>query len=380
MSFDADIMQQAILLAARGRGTVEPNPMVGCIIVKDGAIIGRGYHQKYGGPHAEPLALQSCTTSPNGATAYVNLEPCCHLAKQTPPCVPRLIEAGIARVVVGCADPNPAVNGQGLEQLRAAGITVEDGVLGAAAKQLNAAYFKRVAQERPYVTLKWAQTADGKVAGPGGRPVNISNAQSRQIVHRLRARCDAILVGIETVLHDDPLLTARRVEHPRPLLRIVLDSNLRIPPASRLGQTTSEGQVLVCCSENAFNRQLEAVSALMQLGIEVMTLPTEADTGRLSLAALLDELGRRRITHLLIEPGPTLASAFLRQNLADRAWISRAVLRVDDPGAPAAAEIDWPATASLDVHGDQLTEYLNPKSPVFFATAVSADMVLESQV
>src|ERR1700685_2679892 len=125
MSADADIMQQAILLAARGRGTVEPNPMVGCIIVKDGLIIGRGYHQKYGGPHAEPLALLSCTASPNRATAYVNLEPCCHLAKQTPPCVPRLIEAGIARVVVGCADPNPAVNGQGLEQLRAAGIVVE---------------------------------------------------------------------------------------------------------------------------------------------------------------------------------------------------------------------------------------------------------------
>jgi diaminohydroxyphosphoribosylaminopyrimidine deaminase/5-amino-6-(5-phosphoribosylamino)uracil reductase len=379
VSSDADIMSQVLRLAARGRGGVEPNPMVGCIIVKDGAIIGEGYHQKYGGPHAEPVALDSCSRSPQGATAYVNLEPCCHLDKQTPPCVPRLIDAKVARVVVGCADPNPSVNGRGLAQLRAAGIAVEDGVLGDQATQFNAAYFKQVTQRRPYVTLKWAQTVDGKIAGPGGRPLNISNAAARRIVHRLRARSDAILVGIETVLRDDPLLTARRVENPRPLLRIVVDSNLRIPPGSRLCQTTSEGPVLVCCAETAFERQPGTVAALNKSGVEVIWLPIN-DAGGLSLAALLEELGRRRITHLLVEPGPMLAGGFLREKLADRAWIVRAPLRVDDPSAPAAVAVDWPTTGVLDVGGDQLTEYLNPQSPVFFATELSADMVLESAV
>jgi diaminohydroxyphosphoribosylaminopyrimidine deaminase/5-amino-6-(5-phosphoribosylamino)uracil reductase len=376
MSSEIDIMHQVLRLAARGRGGVEPNPMVGCIIVKDGQIIGRGYHQRYGGPHAEPLALDSCRQSPRGGTAYVNLEPCCHLRKQTPPCVPRLIEAGLARVVVGCPDPNPNVNGQGIAQLRAAAIAVEDGVLVDQATQLNAAYFKRVGQGRPYVTLKWAQTADGKIAGPGGRTLAISGAASRRIVHRLRARCDAIMVGIGTVLKDNPLLTARRVANPRPLLRIVVDSNLRIPVESRLCQTTSEGPVLVGCSESAYARQAAAVAALSERGVEVIALAAEADGG-LSLAQLLDELGRRSVTHLLVEPGPKLADGFLRRNLADRVWISRSDRRVDDDTAPSAAIIDWPASGGIQVGGDQLTEYLNPKSEVFFTTAPSADLVLE---
>ena len=162
LSSDADIMNQVLRLAARGRGGVEPNPMVGCIIVKDGAIIGQGYHQKYGGPHAEPVALDSRSGSPQGATAYVNLEPCCHLDKQTPPCVPRLIDAKVTRVVVGCSDPNPSVNRARAGGAVAAGIVVDEGVLGGQAKQLNAAYFKQVAQCRPFVTLKWCRRRMGR--------------------------------------------------------------------------------------------------------------------------------------------------------------------------------------------------------------------------
>src|SRR3954451_23545285 len=179
IQFDDDFMRRAIRLAMNGRGRVEPNPMVGCVIVKDGRVIGEGFHQQYGGPHAEPNALASCTESPAGGTAYVTLEPCCHTNKKTPPCAPRVIEAGIARVVVGCLDPNPEVDGKGVAMLRAAGVTVDGPVLEGEAKQLIAPFIARTRLGRPYVTLKWAQTADGKVAGPGGTRMQISNTFSR---------------------------------------------------------------------------------------------------------------------------------------------------------------------------------------------------------
>lgn len=375
MPDDIDIMHHALRLAMRGRRGVEPNPMVGCIIVKDGAIIGQGYHQRYGGPHAEPTALDSCNQSPQDATVYVTLEPCCHLEKQTPPCVPRLIEAKLARVVVGCVDPSPLVKGRGLAQLRAAGIAVADGVLEPQARQLNAAFFKRIEHRRPYVTLKWAQTADGKIAGPGGRRLEITNDASRRIVHGLRARCDAVVVGIATVLSDDPLLTARGVATRRPLLRIALDSNLRIPLDSQLCRTITDGPVLVCCGEPAYRQRSDTVSALKALGVEVLPLRSEPGGG-VSLGQLLDELGGRSVTHLLVEPGPTLAAGFLKDGLADRVWIFRSPLRVTDKSAPLAQTIDWPATGSAALDGDQLTEYLNPKSPVFYASERSADMEL----
>ena len=376
MPNDPDMMQLVIRLAAAGHGRVEPNPMVGCIIVKDGQVIGLGHHQKFGGPHAEPLALDSCSVSPAGATAYVNLEPCCHLEnKKTPPCVPRLIAVKLARVVVGCLDPNPAVSGRGLTQLREAGIEVKEGVLADQAMQLNSAYFKRVKNNRPYITLKWAQTADGKIAGPGGRPLTISTAASRQIVHRLRGRCDAILVGIGTVLADDPLLTVREATPQRPCLRIVLDSKLRIPPNSRICQSVSEGPVMICCSPATLEKKTKAVAALREKGIEIFPLTAEND-GELSLAELLDELGRRGMTHVLVEPGPNLAAGFLRRNLADRAWIFRSPMTVEDATAPSAPQIDWPPTATLDVDEDQLTEYLNPQGHAFFANSPSADIVL----
>jgi len=167
-SQDERFMRRAMELAARGRGAVEPNPMVGCVIVRDGRVIGEGFHRKFGEAHAEPTALAACVESPRGSTAYLTLEPCCHVGKKTPPCVPRLIDAGVARVVVGCLDPNPKVSGKGVEQLREAGIEVTVGVLEAEAKQLIAAFFALVKYGRPYVTLKWAESADGKVGGPPG--------------------------------------------------------------------------------------------------------------------------------------------------------------------------------------------------------------------
>jgi diaminohydroxyphosphoribosylaminopyrimidine deaminase/5-amino-6-(5-phosphoribosylamino)uracil reductase len=304
----------------------------------------------------------------------VTLEPCCHLEKQTPPCVPRLINAKLARVVVGCGDPSPLVNGRGLAQLRAAGIVVEEGVLREQAKQLNAAFLKHIAHRRPYVTLKWAQTADGKIAGPGGQRLMISNAASRRIVHELRARCDAVVVGIGTVLRDDPLLLARGVATQRPLFRIVLDSNLRIPVDSQLCRTVADGPVLVCCGELAHRKLPLTVDALAKRGVEVMPMPLESQG--ISLNHLLDTLGGRFITHLLVEPGPILAAGFLGRDLADRIWISRSPMRVNDAFAPSARTIDWPATGSVGVDGDQLTEYLNPQSPVFYALERSADLIL----
>src|SRR5580658_5951884 len=199
---DQTWMRRAIALAMRGRGAVEPNPMVGCVIVKEGKVLGEGFHEEYGGAHAEPNALAGCLVEAAGATAYVTLEPCCHLEKKTPPCVPLLIRARLKRVAVGCLDPNPMVAGQGMDQLREAGIFAQSEVLSAPCRQLNAAFFKRMEHRRPYVTLKWAQTADRKVAGAGGKRIQISNTESTKAIHGMRARSDAILIGIGTALAD----------------------------------------------------------------------------------------------------------------------------------------------------------------------------------
>ncbi|MFI5377866.1 MAG: bifunctional diaminohydroxyphosphoribosylaminopyrimidine deaminase/5-amino-6-(5-phosphoribosylamino)uracil reductase RibD [Tepidisphaerales bacterium] len=262
---DHAFMRRAIQLAMRGRGGVEPNPMVGCVLANGDRIIAESWHQFFGGPHAEPLALQTAGDAARGATAYVTLEPCCHERKKTPPCVPALIRAGVARVVAGCMDPNPMVNGHGLALLQQAGIVVEAGILEDACRQLLAPFIARTTYRRPYVTLKWAQTADGKMAGPMGRRMAISNATSTRLVHELRSRCDAIVVGVKTAINDDPLLTARPrpewlaarndevvpVPSPaspngvstsfrrRPLLRVVLDPQRRLPGTCQLARTAS---------------------------------------------------------------------------------------------------------------------------------------------
>ena len=365
-------MRRALTLAARGRGAVEPNPMVGCVIVKDGRTIGEGWHQRFGQPHAEREALAACTEPPAGATAYVTLEPCCHTNKKTPPCVPALIEAGVAKVVVGCLDPNPAVANQGVQQLRAAGIAVETGLLEASCKQLNAPFFAKMLHGRPYVTLKWAQSADGKVAGPAGQRCWISCPESRRLVHELRARCDAILTGINTVLCDDPLLTARDVPNARPLLRIVLDTGLRIPLTSQLVRTAREFPLLIICSQSAHARQPDAVAALAAQNVRVAPLPTGA-TGRVSLRDAIQHLGTLPITHLLVEPGPMLAKAFLTEGAWDRLWIFRAPAAICDATAPSAAPADYAIAAETTIGVDRLTEMLNPTSGIFHSVEPSAD-------
>jgi diaminohydroxyphosphoribosylaminopyrimidine deaminase/5-amino-6-(5-phosphoribosylamino)uracil reductase len=265
------------------------------------------------------------------------------------------------------------VAGQGLKQLQQAGIAVENGILENESKQLNAAYFKRVLFRRPYVTLKWAQTADGKIAGSAGKRIQITNRAATAEVHALRGRCDAILVGIGTVLTDDPLLAARAPDAHRKPMRIVLDRDLRISITSQLVKTATQFPLLVCCGESAIQDKSEFVSKLELAGAAVVSLPTD-DYGLLSLEHLLDELTTRGVTHLIVEPGVQLAQSFLRSNLADRVWIFQSPKRVDAEDAPAAAKIDYSMTGRVAIEGDELYEYLNPASPVFFSLRRSADL------
>lgn len=365
---DEKFMRQAIALAMRGRGKVEPNPLVGCVIARNGRVIGQGYHQRYGEAHAEPNALASCTESPAGADVYVTLEPCCHMNKKTPPCVPKLIAAKVGTVVVGCTDPNPQVNGNGIAQLRAAGIDVRTGILEPECRQLIAPFISSTVHHRPYVTLKWAQTADGKVAGPDGKRLQISNAFTSRAVHGLRNRCDAIVVGINTVLNDDPMLTARGVGESRQLFRCVLDRRLRIPLGSRLVQSARESPVIVMTSSGTFGS--EKADELKKLGVEV-----EAADSFPEISGLLY---RRQVTHALVEPGPTLAASIFRAQWADRLWVIESPKRVDDVTAPSAAEVtsEWISVGQIRVGGDRLSEYLNSRSSLFFTAAASADFLL----
>lgn len=379
---DATFLRRAIRLAMNGRGGVEPNPMVGCVIVKDGGrVIGEGYHARYGEAHAEPTALANCTESPAGATAYVTLEPCCHTNKQTPPCVPRLIAAKVGRVVVGCLDPNPQVDGKGVAMLRDAGITVDRAAesLESEARQLIAPFLARVVHQRPYVTLKWAQSSDAKVAGAFGRRVKITNEASERAVHALRARCDAIAVGTNTVLADDPLLTARGgdVLNPRAPLRVVLSNALKLPMTSKLVGSAREHPVVVYCSKSGAAKGRDDVHALRRAGVEVVALPDHGS--RFSFRDVLSDLHARRVTHLLVEPGPTLVRYFLVREQADRVWVFRSPRPIDEAGALAiesAPLIGYPATGQATLEGDALTEYVNPTSDVFFASVASADFVL----
>lgn len=370
---DIEFQKRAIRLAMHGRGRVEPNPMVGCVIVKDDRIIGEAYHGRFGGPHAEPVALSACGESCAGGTAYITLEPCCHTNKKTPPCVPKLIAAKLARVVIGCFDPNPNVDGNGVRQLRDAGIEVVGPLLDAQSRQLNAPFFKATLHARPYVTLKWAESSNGKVAGAGGKRSQISCDRAMRVVHELRARSDTILVAVNTVLTDDPQLTVRNVEMFRTPMRSVLDTNLRLPLESVLARTGA-GELTVFCSRHAFHDS-PRVAELESMGLRVRPIRSP-ETGKLALDDVLADLDDRG-QHLLVEPGPRLAMSFFNENLCDRLWVVRSPRAINADGAPDAAKVPshFIKTGEVNLDGDILSEYLNPKSPVYFAAEPSADVV-----
>ena len=293
---DQRFMERALALAERGRGFVEPNPMVGCVIVRGESIVGEGWHQRFGGPHAEIEALARAGQAAAGATMYVTLEPCCHFGK-TPPCTRAIIEAKIARVVIAQQDPFPEVHGGGVRELEAAGISLQQGVLAQAARHLNAAYLKLVTAHRPWVLAKWAMSLDGKIATASGDSRWISNPLSRQKVHGLRGRVDAILVGRGTVEADDPLLLARP-PGARTATRIVLDSRAAIAPESQLVRTARQAPVWVVASPDAPEGRRQR---LAEAGCSVMISPGATPEER--LAWLLDELGRQRMTNVLVEGG-----------------------------------------------------------------------------
>jgi diaminohydroxyphosphoribosylaminopyrimidine deaminase/5-amino-6-(5-phosphoribosylamino)uracil reductase len=302
-------MRRALEEAERGRGSVEPNPLVGAVVIRDGLLVGIGHHAKFGAAHAEILALQAAGERASGATLYVTLEPCCHFGK-TPPCTDAVIAAGIARVVVPMRDPFAPVSGRGLATLEQAGLQVAVGCEAGPARALNAAYLKRLMTGRPLVTAKWAMTLDGKSATASGHSRWISSELSRSVVHELRGKMDAIVVGRGTVDADDPLLTARP-PGPRCPLRIVLDSEARIPISSQLVQTARQSPVLVAVTERATDARREQ---LIELGCEVAGFPGQ---GRVPIARLLDELGRREMSNVLVEGGGQVLGAFLDEGQVD---------------------------------------------------------------
>lgn len=284
--------------------------MVGAVLVREGRLVAVGHHARYGGPHAEVVALEAAGELARGATLHVTLEPCCHQGK-TPPCTDALIAAGVARVVAAMPDPFPEVRGKGFERLRQAGVEVSVGVQKEAARKLNAPYLKLLATGKPYVTAKWAMTLDGKLACESGNSQWISGPRSRMLVHELRGRVDGIAVGIGTVLEDDPRLTARPAG-PRVAARVVLDSAGRLPLESQLVRTAREIPVIVAATASVPQR---LVKLLVQRGCEVLRFEVN---GPVPIPSLLEELGRRRFTNLMIEGGGRVLGAFLDQGEVDR--------------------------------------------------------------
>jgi diaminohydroxyphosphoribosylaminopyrimidine deaminase/5-amino-6-(5-phosphoribosylamino)uracil reductase len=319
---------------------VEPNPAVGCIITKAGQEMAKGYHKQFGGPHAEINALESCRSlgfNPQGATMYVTLEPCCHQGK-TGPCTQAIIAAGIKRVVAATIDPSTHASGKGIEQLRQAGIEVEVGLCEAEAKLLNAPFFKYATTGRCWVVLKWAQSIDGKLAFRDQSPEKrwITNDASRSDAHKLRRRAGAVVVGIGTVLADDPMLTPRPSKGHKPL-RVVLDNSLRIPLKRRVLRTARTSPVVVYTREETDQVNPKTVERITKRGAEVLCCPGSDDGSNLPF--LLDSLGKRGVAQVLVEGGPTVLGSFLKAGLADEicVYVAPKIL-----GAEGAAQISVP--------------------------------------
>ncbi len=312
---DKQYMKMALKLAKRGLGSVEPNPTVGCVIVKNNTIIGKGYHKKFGGPHAEINALADCKAnkkSPKGATMYATLEPCCHKGK-TGPCTDAIIKAGLKKVIIAAGDPSKHANGKGVRKLRKAGIETEVGLCQKQAQLLNPAFEKFARTGKCWVTLKWAQSKDGKLAYKSKKQQWISCQKSRKDVHKLRRQAQAILVGINTVLADDPLLTPRPARG-KTLTRIVLDNRLRIPLDCRLLQTTDEQPVIIFTTKAALLKKPRKKEKITAAGAKILTYPAKQKSRLKFVVSRLSKLG---IAHLLVEGGAKVLASFIEENLAD---------------------------------------------------------------
>jgi diaminohydroxyphosphoribosylaminopyrimidine deaminase/5-amino-6-(5-phosphoribosylamino)uracil reductase len=347
-------MAHALRLAARGLGNVWPNPAVGCVIVKDGMIVGRGWTQPGGRPHAEVRALQQAGPLAEGATAYVTLEPCAHHG-QTPPCAEALIKARVARVVTALTDPDPRVSGKGHAMLRAAGIGVTEGVLGPEATRLNAGFLKRVTRGLPFVTLKLAASLDGRTATATGESRWITGPEARRKVHAMRLSHDAVMVGSGTALADDPDLTVRDMGEVRQPVRIVLDRSLKHSPESRLGRSARAAPVWLLHGPDAPEA---ARSAWAATGA---TLIATAETaGRLDLAAALQALAHRGLTRILGEGGATLAAALIRAGLVDELALFSGNVLIGAEGHPALGPLALDALAQAPHPGLRATEALGP--------------------
>lgn len=335
---DTVFMRQALDLAARGIGRTSPNPMVGSVVVRDGVVLGEGYYREYGGRHAEPQALEEAGDHARGGELYVTLEPCCHQGS-TPPCTDAIIASGIARVHVAMADPDRRVSGKGIERLRAEGIAVETGLLEAEARALNAAYVHHRKTGRPFVLLKLAQTLDGRIATMNGHSKWITGEAARKRVHLMRSRSDAVLVGIGTVLADDPRLTVRHVDGRQPR-RIVLDSRARTPVEARV--LNGEAPATICVTEAA---PKDRIDGLEQAGADVLVLP--GGEGSVPVGPLKSALGKAGIVSLMVEGGSRVAASFLRERAVDRIACFVAP-RILGEGIPSVAGLDTDAVAGLD--------------------------------
>lgn len=309
---DIEFMRRAIALAKQGGGFVHPNPLVGCVVVKDGQVIAEGYHEKYGEFHAERNALTRCKADTTGATLYVTLEPCCHYGK-TPPCTDIIIEKGIAKVFVGILDPNPLVAGKGVKILQDAGIEVVSGLCEDEIREMNKVFLKYITTKRPYVIMKTAMTLDGKIAAHTGDSKWVTNAESRKAVHALRSELAGVVVGINTVLADDPMLNCRLDGRCHQPVRIVVDSKLRIPMDSQLVKTAKEYRTIIATSQAVISTE-----ALISKGIEIVFCAS--NDNHVDINDLMDKLGAMGIDSLLLEGGGTLNAAFLEAGCVDEVW------------------------------------------------------------
>ncbi|MEE0370518.1 MAG: bifunctional diaminohydroxyphosphoribosylaminopyrimidine deaminase/5-amino-6-(5-phosphoribosylamino)uracil reductase RibD [Clostridia bacterium] len=331
---EEQFMKRAIELAKQGVGWTAPNPLVGAVVVKNGRVIGEGYHRKYGELHAERNALAACTEDPAGATLYVTLEPCCHYGK-TPPCTEIIIEKKIAKVVIGSRDPNPKVAGKGARILREHGINVVEDYMREACDALNPVFFHYITTKTPYVVLKFAMTLDGKIATRTGASKWITGEAARNHVHQLRGRYAGILAGIGTVLADDPMLNCR-IDGAHQPLRIILDSHLRIPMGSRLVRSAKEYPLLIVCNESTRDREegTNRIQKLEEAGAKVWALPEK--NGHPDLNVLMQRLGEEKIDSVLIEGGGTVNEAVLKAHIVHHvyAYIAPKIFGGEDAKTP----------------------------------------------